>query len=99
MMKGRKTPLSPKHRTGTFLPTPQASRSPRPMLEWACDERARSLCAQPDRRAPCGQHPHRPLQLALARHEGGTFILRIEDTDQTRLTDHPDEDAGPAWSP
>jgi glutamyl-tRNA synthetase len=35
----------------------------------------------------------------LARHEGGTFILRIEDTDQARLTDHPDEDAGPAWSP
>jgi glutamyl-tRNA synthetase len=35
----------------------------------------------------------------LARHEGGAFILRIEDTGQTRLTDHPDEDAGPAWSP
>jgi glutamyl-tRNA synthetase len=35
----------------------------------------------------------------LARHEGGTFILRIEDTDQARLTDHPDEDAGPAWAP
>ena len=35
----------------------------------------------------------------LARHEGDTFILRIEDTNQARLTDHPDEDAGPAWSP
>jgi len=35
----------------------------------------------------------------LARHEGGTFILRIEDTGQTRLTDHPDEDASPVWSP
>jgi glutamyl-tRNA synthetase len=35
----------------------------------------------------------------LARHEGGTFILRIEDTDQARLTDHPDEDASPVWAP
>jgi len=35
----------------------------------------------------------------LARHEGGTFILRIEDTDQARLTNHPDEHAGPSWAP
>jgi len=35
----------------------------------------------------------------LARHEGGTFILRIEDTDQARLTDNPAYDDGPAWTP
>ena len=35
----------------------------------------------------------------LARHEGGTFILRIEDTGQTRLTDNPAYDDGPAWTP
>ena len=30
--------------------------------------------------------PHRPVQLALCPHTGGTYVLRIEDTDRERST-------------
>jgi len=41
--------------------------------------------AQPGRCISAG--PHRPFQLALPPPSQGTFILRIEDTDQARSTD------------
>jgi TolB protein len=27
------------------------------------------------------------------------YVMNADGSGQTRLTDHPDEDAGPAWSP
>ena len=41
---------------------------------------------QPHRPAPHGRRP-RPTTWLFARRHGGTFVLRIEDTDQTRFVE------------
>ena len=47
---------------------------------------ARPLRSQPDRPSPRGQRPTALFNWLLARGIGGTFILRIEDTDIERST-------------
>jgi hypothetical protein len=42
--------------------------------------------SQPDRLPPPGRRPHGAVFWAFARHFGGTFVLRIEDTDVERST-------------
>src|SRR5579875_4233060 len=47
---------------------------------------AGSFCSVSDRRAAHRQRSHGPVQLAAGPGGGGTFLLRIEDTDRARST-------------
>src|SRR5260364_16433 len=45
------------------------------------------FCAKSYGTDPSRQYPLCALSVGLARHKGGAFILRIEDTDTERSTD------------
>jgi hypothetical protein len=52
-------------------------------------DRESPLRPQPHRAHPCGQCPHRLMNVLFARSAGGRFLLRIDDTDLERSTKGP----------
>jgi hypothetical protein len=55
-------------------------------LERKHQPRRYPLRAFANRFPPYRRRAHRVVQLALCRHHGGKFLLRIEDTDKARST-------------
>ena len=57
-----------------------------PKAVFICHDSTYPFCPEPDRLSPRWRRTHRALFVAYARHFGGSFVLRIEDTDLERST-------------